>query len=268
SYSLKEHPASPEFEAEGSWQLEPFEDSLGFLGDYYTTGVMDIKKKKDGNFDFEISIIMNAKQGANSLYQREFTYKDVRDLQTSSREIVSPSVLELVRFREYNGSAGNLTDWNESKFSPWEEDEFRGQSGSATMKRNVENCAKLADMYCRRKIRLDLVDKDTLRFSTNVLKTPGQDLVFRKIKKPTSEKKSISPRLLGSVFLVQKDKKTITITGNRVSEKLVPGRSVVISKDGKVIGRGTVQEIFPTYAKVKISSGMEMIEPRMNAIVY
>lgn len=252
SYSLQEAPGVPSFQAEGSWNLEPAEGDVAVLGDFYFTGALDIIRQKNDTFDLKMVLIGNARSMGIAV-QREFTLDSARKVESSANEIVATGIIRIDRSRRYQGPSQRLDDWEESKMGPWAQQITR------------EQCLELSDVYCRRDMRLDFVAPDMLELDISRWSFAGTKMVFRKVV-PPARSQTGGNRFSGPVFLIQTSQKTITITGNDVNRRLRNGTRIVVSNKGQVVAQGTVVEVFPTYARVKISSGLEAIRPRMNAI--
>lgn len=254
SYSLQAPPGPPSFAAEGTWNLEPTEGDVAILGDFYFTGSLDITRTSAGAFDLKMVLTGNARSMGIAV-QRQFTLDSARSIETSANEIVASGVIRIDRSRRYQGPGQRLDDWEENKMGPWNQGISR------------EECLTLADIYCRRDLRLDLVAPDTLELSISRWSFAGSSMVFRRVIPPAqSQGSGGANRFAGPVFLIQQGQKTITVTGNDVNRRLRVGAPMLIASRGQLVARGVVLEVFPTFARVRINNGMEAIRPRMNAI--
>ncbi len=253
-YALREAPGEPSFEALGSWNLEPASGDVAVLGEFYFTGALDIARASGGGLTLKLTLHGNGRAMGRG-FQRVFTLDDPRSVATSATEIVAAGMLRLDRSREYNGSAARLDNWEESQMGPWTQTQTR------------EECNQLSDVYCRRDVRLDLIAPDTLALDISRWSFAGAPMVFRRVVPPArAQDAGAVPRFAGAVFLIQAAQKTITITGNDVNARLRNGARIMVLNRGQVVAQGAVTQVFSTYARVQIASGIEALRPRMNAI--
>ncbi|GEM_PF-5900625 len=261
SFSLKNDPGEPEIDITGTWRLETREKSEMLGTDYHLTGTMEVTKK-NGQYQVELDMFYNM---ANSVARAQL-HRMLRGgkVTTSRNEIRVEDILLTVRSRAYNGPDKPITEWT-NQYGPWQDGKSKSNSKSKS-KRYQEARPDLHDMY------FSLREDKGLTYILSRHFEPGPDMILRKVDEKNiaegqAEKATVKFR--GTVFLVLKSDKTITIVGNQLQKRVGQGRTaIIVDANGTVVGRGRIQKVEESFATVTFAAPIDKIEPRMAVFVY
>lgn len=256
SFSLKNDPGEPEIDITGTWRLEAREQSQMLGTDYHLTGTMEVTKK-DGQYQVELDMFYNM---ANS-YARAQMHRMLRGgkVTTSKNEIRVEDILMTVRSRNYKGPDKPITEWT-NQYGPWDENKNTSQ------RKTVQRGPDLHDMY------FSLREDKGLNYILSRHFEPGPDMILRKVDEKAiaeGQREKAVVRFRGTVFLLLKDEKALTIVGGQLQKRVAPGRpAIVVDAAGNVVARGKIKNVEGSFATVQLGAGIEKVEPRMAVFVY
>lgn len=250
SFSLKNDPGEPEIDITGTWRLEAREQTAMAGADYHLTGVMEVEKKQ-GEYKVQLDMFYNSVSGSS----RGQMHRRLRGgrVTTSKNEIRVEDIRMTVRARQYTGPDKPITEWVD-RYGSWQENPM------------YQMQPDLHDMY------FSLREDKGLQYILSRHFEPGPDMILRKVDEKTiAEGQGVKAtvRFRGTVFLVLKSDKTITIVGNQLEKRVGQGRTaIIVDANGNVVGRGKIQKVDESFATVTFAVPIDKIEPRMSVLVY
>ncbi|MFO1524964.1 MAG: hypothetical protein U1F16_03205 [Turneriella sp.] len=250
SFSLKNEPGEPEIDITGTWRLETREQSQMLGTDYHLTGTMEVTKKNN-QYQVELDMFYNM---TNSMARAQM-HRMLRGgkVTTSKNEIRVEDIRLTVRGRDYKGPDKPITEWT-NQYGPWQENQM------------FQKRPDLHDMY------FSLREDKGLNYILSRHFEPGPDMILRKVDEKTiaegqAEKAVVKFR--GTVFLLLKDQKALTVVGSQVQQRVSAGRTaIVVDANGHVVARGKIKNVEGSFAAVTLGNGIEKVEPRMAVFVY